>query len=512
MKNQPSRRQSWSLPVALSLAAAAILIACLAIGTLLVQPFLEGNQPIVTIHAPASGERITVGDEVLLVATGTGTQNIMRLEVHVDDTLVDIATSPNAKGSASLTARKRWTFSQPGAHVITVTAYTTREKASTPASIEVAVVGQATTPTPSPTPTVRASQTPQATASPVDTAKPTNTPAPTHTPTPTATPTATATNTPTPTPIPTDTLTPTPSATPTSALPNIEYFRINPETIAPGECALLEWGAVTNAYEAIIDQDIGGVATPGGMEVCPALTTSYLLTANGLGGTVTSTVTVAVITTTPNLTIESITFVPKPPVQGQDTEVRISIRNAGGGDAGPFSWEWQPGTESPIGGRLSDGLKASQTIVEIAVWRPSEAYDSLQTVARVDVGNEVAEANESDNELQENTEVTQSALGDLVLQEFYLHFDDRVVMRVSNPGGRIAAPTFDYQIFEDGVPAVLGSFDTPEIGSMVFWTDFVVTGERTIRVVIDPENLIAESDESNNAGTLTCSSASHSCW
>jgi subtilase family serine protease len=295
-------------------------------------------------------------------------------------------------------------------------------------------------------------------------------------------------------------------------LPNIAYFRINPETINPGECALLEWGAVTNAFEAIIDQGIGGVATPGGMEVCPTETTSYVLTANGLGGTVTSTVTITVSITAPNLSIESITFKPDPPVQGQDNEVRIAIRNTGGVDAGPFSWEWQPGTETPIGGRLLDGLEAGQSRVQTAVWRPGDAYDRLLTVARVDIGNEIAETNESDNELQANTEVAQASLGDLVLQEFYLHSDDLVVIRISNPGGRITAPTFEYQLFQDGSLAASGSFAVPAADSMDFWTDFVVAGEHSIRVVIDPENLVAESDESNNDGTLTCSSSSRSCW
>jgi len=510
MKNQTNQRQSWSLPIALGLAAASILIACLAITTLVVQPFLEKSEPVVTIQSPEAGARITVGDEVLLVATGTGAQDILRLEVHVDDTLVDIVTSPDSAGTASLTARKLWTFALAGSHVVTVTAYTSREEASAPVSVDVVVVGQVPTPAPSATLAVPTLQTPQITPSPVDTPQPTDTPVPTLSPTPTATPTVTPTDT--ATPVPTDTLTPTPTATPTSTLPNIEYFRISPENIVAGECALLEWGAVNIAYEAIIDQEIGGVGTPGSVEVCPTETTSYVLTANGLGGTVTSTVTVTVSTTTPNLTIESIVFIPDPPVQGRDNEVRITIRNAGGEDAEPFSWEWQPGSETPIRGRLPDGLKAGQSTVETAVWHPGDVYDSLSTVARVDIGSEVAEIDESDNELRVNIEVTQSSLGDLVLQEFYLHFDDRVVMRVSNPDGRIVAPTFEYQLKQDGAPAASGSFNTPEIGSMVFWTDFVVAGEHTIRIVIDPANLISESDESNNAGTLTCSSTSHSCW
>jgi hypothetical protein len=222
-------------------------------------------------------------------------------------------------------------------------------------------------------------------------------------------------------------------------------------------------------------------------------------------------VTVTVLAAGPTLTVESIGFVPDPPVWGQENEIRITIRNKGGEDAGPFSWEWQAGFEMPIAGRLPNGLKAGQSTVGTVAWLPDEGQEIIQVVARVDINAEVAETDETDNELRLNTQISQSSLGDLVLQEFYMHFDDQVLLRVSNPDGRIAAPRFDYHLYEDGVLADSGSFDTPALGSMVFWTEHVVDGERRIRVVIDPDNLIAESDETNNEGTLTCSSASHSC-
>jgi hypothetical protein len=512
MKTQSNRWQTWSLPVALGVAAIAILVACLAIATLLAQPFLKDDDLVVTIHSPQPGERIVAGERTLLVATAIGAQDIARLELYLDDEPLGSASSPDAEGSTSLTISEWWTFSEPGSHTVTGTAYTRREKASSPVAVDVVVLAQEPPPTPTATPTVQVLETPQITPSSVDTAQPTATPVPTVTSTATTTPSPTPTNTATPTPSPTATLSPTPSATPTNALPNIEYFRINPETIAAGECALLEWGAVTNAYEAIIDQEIGGVATPGSMDICPSETTSYVLTANGLGGTVTSAVIVTVITTAPNLVIDSIDFAPDPPVQGQDNEVKITIQNTGGADTGPFSWEWQPGVETPIGGRVLDGLRAGQSHVGTAVWRPSDAYSSLLTVARVDIGDEVGEVNESDNELQTSTQVIQSSLGDLVLQEFYLNSDDLVIIRVSNPGGRITDPSFDYQLYQDGALVTSGSFDMPGTGSMDFWTDFVVVGEHSIRVVLDPANIIAESDENNNEGTLTCSSSSRSCW
>jgi len=63
--------------------------------------------------------------------------------------------------------------------------------------------------------------------------------------------------------------------------PVIEYFRVVPSIIAPGDCAQLEWGTVDKALSAAIEPGIGGVGTPGSEEVCPASTTTYVLTAQG---------------------------------------------------------------------------------------------------------------------------------------------------------------------------------------------------------------------------------------
>jgi hypothetical protein len=235
---------------------------------------------------------------------------------------------------------------------------------------------------------------------PIPTLPPTCTPPPpdepTYTPTPTPSNTPTSTHTPTPTP------TPTPTQYPP---PEISFFQANPASIVAGGCTNLEWGAVTNATAATIDQGIGGVATPGNQNVCPASTTTYVLTATGPGGTTTASATVTVQAAEPDLSVETIVFVPMPPVQNQDNEVRITIRNIGTGPAGPFHWEWQPGSASPLGGHVPGGLNAGQSLVVTAIWHPSSWYGNLPTVARVDVGNAVAESDESNNELQVNVQV-----------------------------------------------------------------------------------------------------------
>jgi hypothetical protein len=294
--------------------------------------------------------------------------------------------------------------------------------------------------------------------------------------------------------------------------PQIEYFRVSPDSINAGECVALEWGAVNGAYEAVIEPEIGGVGTPGSTDICLTETTTFTLSATGPGGEATASVKVAVRAQLADLLIESIEFVPSPPVQGQNNQVWITIRNAGSGAAGPFDWEWQPGTEAPIRRRLTNGLNGGQTTVETIVWQPAEWQENLITIARVDVGSEVEELDEDNNEREASTPVSQPVLGDLELQEFALPLDDQAILRVSNPGGRIIEPWFEYEIYEDGVLADSGTFETPPIGSMVYWIDYILVGERTVEVVVDPADLVVESDEENNRLVLTCSSESRSCW
>jgi len=237
---------------------------------------------------------------------------------------------------------------------------------------------------------------------PIPTLPPTCTPPPPDAPTNTATPTPSDTPTPTSTPTPTNTPTPTPTQQPP---PEIGFFQANPATIIAGGCTDLEWGAVINATQVTIDQGIGGVATPGSQTVCPATTTTYAMTATGPGGTSNVSVTVTVQPGAPDLTVESIVFVPMPPVQNQDNEVRITLRNIGTGPAGAFNWEWQPGSAVPYGGSVPGGLNAGQSQVVTVNWHPASWYANLQTVARVDVGNAVAESNETNNQLQVNVQV-----------------------------------------------------------------------------------------------------------
>ncbi len=80
---------------------------------------------------------------------------------------------------------------------------------------------------------------------------------------------------------------------PTVAPPELEA-RIEPELIRRGESALLTWEA-TNADRVVIDHNIGSVETSGRIRFFPEGTTSYVVTAEGAGGTVARNITVEVL-------------------------------------------------------------------------------------------------------------------------------------------------------------------------------------------------------------------------
>ena len=331
-----------------SLIGITILCCALVAGLL-----LGGNAvPDVVISAPADRSQYAVNSEVLLQASASGANDIVLIDLMVDDVVVASSASPEARGTSSLTVSKAWIFTTAGSHEVSAVAYNSQGDESRPARVTVNVVGEGgILPTSTPTP------------EPEDTA------------------------------VPTDTPTPLPGA------PQIEYFRANPQSINAGDCTTLEWGQVSDATSARIEPDVGGVGTPGRTTVCPTETTMYVLIASGPGGETEASTEVQVAVPQADLIIDSIQFQPNPPVQGDEAEVKLTIRNQGVGAANPFDWEFAPGSESPIRGRVDNGLNASDSIVVTARWTPANAYATLKTVARVDINNEVSETDKSNNEL-----------------------------------------------------------------------------------------------------------------
>jgi uncharacterized protein YraI len=84
-----------------------------------------------------------------------------------------------------------------------------------------------------------------------------------------------------------------PTSTPTPALPVIQYFRADRETLNPGEKVTLSWD-LSGAREAFLRYDdvTEGVVAPGSKTLSPSRTTVYTLLARGAAGDTTAQVTV----------------------------------------------------------------------------------------------------------------------------------------------------------------------------------------------------------------------------
>ncbi len=83
------------------------------------------------------------------------------------------------------------------------------------------------------------------------------------------------------------------TVTGTVPAPEIVTFTANPETITAGETSVLTW-EVSNADTVTIDQGIGSAGLNGSVTLQPSETTTYTLTAENSGGTVTAQVTITV--------------------------------------------------------------------------------------------------------------------------------------------------------------------------------------------------------------------------
>lgn len=347
---------------------AGFTLACaIFLGTLLLTS--GRGAPTVIIQSPSNSAQITAHQEITLRATASGAKDITLLEMSVDGALAATATSTNTGGQSSLILSKPWTFTVAGSHEISAIAHTAQGKKSPVAKIRVNVVE------------------PEASI--------------------TATPMLTLTLEPTETPTPEALATPTP----TLALPPVlGSFEANPASIPAGTCTTLEWGPVAGATEVRIEPEIGGVGTPGSMTVCPAETTTYVLTARGPGGEAQALVLVNVEAELADLAVDAIIVEPNPPIVGQTAEVKLVIRNAGEGAAAAFNWEWRAGTDARFHGRLA-GLEGGETTLVTVRWRPSAVYARLDTVLEVDVDGEVPESNEDNNILWTAVEVVDRVVG-----------------------------------------------------------------------------------------------------
>jgi hypothetical protein len=102
----------------------------------------------------------------------------------------------------------------------------------------------------------------------------------------------------------------------------------------------------------------------------------------------------------PDLFVQSITFNPYPPVQGQPVQVRVSVYNQGDAAAGAYNVVWYAGANFPsqaCAWPIDSTAAHGGRVLTCNYPGYSSWYGALTTRAIVDSGNSVAESNEGNN-------------------------------------------------------------------------------------------------------------------
>ncbi len=112
----------------------------------------------------------------------------------------------------------------------------------------------------------------------------------------------------------------------------------------------------------------------------------------------------------PDLVVAAVTFDPDPPVKGQSTTVRLSIRNRGSRPAGVFDIEWWASVTAPAPAcewTLIGGLTQGETAALDCKYTYPSWYSKITTRAIVDANEAIAELDETNNALERETPVQQ---------------------------------------------------------------------------------------------------------
>ena len=163
--------------------------------------------------------------------------------------------------------------------------------------------------------------------------------------------------------------------------------------------------------------------------------------------------------------------------------------------------------------RTADGFVIDEASVVLtlgsgrstAVELPIAITDSLDITVVVDSNGGVDESDESNNTI--SVTFAPPTRPDLVPQALQVGPDGTVSVRISNVGGGAAEPPIAVLIVLDGVVVEELSFNGPgplaPQGTLDLFGSVVLEGAGTLSAIVDPANGIAESNDGNNAITIT---------
>jgi subtilase family serine protease/subtilisin family serine protease len=217
------------------------------------------------------------------------------------------------------------------------------------------------------------------------------------------------------------------------------------------------------------------------------------------------------------------------PVAGDEVTVRAVVLNSGGEDADNVQVQFMDAT-----GTTPVPLGAPQTIANIGVGGSAVVQVELDTTDQVgmqtiqvvvDPFNLLAESNEGDNVAQRTFTVTAQAAPNLVMETSNIAFnpaapqpgDQVTIHAVVRNDGTVAAEGVLIQVLDVTDPSAtvpIGALTTVDLlpaggvaTAEVTYDTTNLSGDRKIKVVVDPQNSVVESDEEDNDAQVTLSMA-----
>lgn len=216
-------------------------------------------------------------------------------------------------------------------------------------------------------------------------------------------------------------------------------------------------------------------------------------------------------TSAADLAVEKLEIAPALPVQNSETILKASIVNQGGTDvATPFTVEFKDG----------DTVLHAFTVPSLAAGQRSELNLTVNLTAgdhtisvTADAGNAIAESSETNNTAVKQINVKSDAtpadltVASITMDKTTANVLDNVVFTAAvYNGGTTAAENFFIRILING--ETLGEdykvSSLPGGGTFNLQIPYQVTkeGTNTIQIIVDAQNNVAESDETNNTGSF----------
>ncbi|HET8685657.1 MAG TPA: CARDB domain-containing protein, partial [Methanosarcina sp.] len=214
--------------------------------------------------------------------------------------------------------------------------------------------------------------------------------------------------------------------------------------------------------------------------------------------------------TTVDLMIESLSFDPEKPEIGQEVNITASVKNQGNGTSDSTNLAY-----SVNGSRIGDSevpqIEAGQSKQISFLWKP-ETEGTVEITAKVDDQDSVPETDENNNEKIQSLSIKNTVLPDTVLPDLVIDTikyaedlrpgeHENIEISVKNQGNSASGET-KLKLYIGGNP--INEWDisslSPGQNNGPFTYTWIPTLEEPleIKAVVDEENLVNESNETNN--------------